>query len=176
MDARVNFDGAAVDRLKGRLTVRTSNDNSTYTSFVNLRNGSFVGRYFKFRGNLISVDTNENIKFLELGFDASLPSRVENKYISSGNVISTPIQSGTSASGIDIVFANRFFTGTSTIGGSTTAFTPVIGISPYNLDSGDYFVLSNVSGTGFTIIFKNSSDSPIDVKFSFQALGYGKGA
>ena len=176
LDARVNFDGAAVDRLKGRLTVQTSNDNSTYTSFVNLRNGSFVGRYFKFRGNLISVDTNENIKFLELGFDASLPSRVENKYISSGNVISTPIQSGTSASGVDIVFANRFFTGTSDIGGSTTAFTPVIGISPYDLDSGDYFVLSNVSGTGFTIVFKNSSDSPIDVKFSFQALGYGKGA
>ena len=176
LDARVNFDGAAVDRLKGRLTVQTSNDASTFTSFTNLRNGSFVGRAFKFRSNLISVDTNENIKFLELGFDASLPSRVENKYISSGNVISTPIQSGTSASGVDIVFANRFFTGTSDIGGSTTAFTPVIGISPYDLDSGDYFVLSNVSGTGFTIVFKNSSDSPIDVKFSFQALGYGKGA
>jgi predicted phage tail protein len=176
LDARVNFDGAAVDRLKGRLTVQTSNDNSTYTSFINLRNGSFVARYFKFKSNLISVDTNENIKFLELGFDASLPSRVENKYISSGNVISTPIQSGTSASGVDIVFANRFFTGTSDIGGSNTTFLPVIGISPYNLDSGDYFVLSNVSGTGFTIVFKNSSDSPIDVKFSFQALGYGKGA
>ena len=176
LDARVNFDGAAVDRLKGRLTVQTSNDASTFTSFTNLRNGSFVGRVFKFRSNLISVDTNENIKFLELGFDASLPSRVENKYISSGNVISTPIQSGTSASGVDIVFANRFFTGTSDIGGSTTAFTPVIGISPYDLDSGDYFVLSNVSGTGFTIVFKNSSDSPIDVKFSVQALGYGKGA
>ena len=176
LDARVNFDGAAVDRLKGRLTVRTSNDNSTYTSFVNLRNGSFVGRYFKFRGNLISVDTNENIKFLELGFDASLPSRVENKYISSGNVISTPIQSGTSVNGVDIVFANRFFTGTSDIGGSTTAFIPVIGISPYDLPSGAFFVLSNVLGTGFTIVFKNSSNAVIDVKFSFQALGYGKGA
>lgn len=176
LDLRTNFDGAAVDRLKGRLTVQTSNDNSTYTSFVNLRNGSFVGRFFKFRANLISVDINENIKFLELGFDASLPSRVENKYISSGNVISTPIQSGTSASGVDIVFANRFFTGTSDIGGSTTAFTPVIGISPYDLPSGAFFVLSNVSGTGFTIVFKNSSNAVIDVKFSFQALGYGKGA
>ena len=175
LNTRINFDGAAVDRLKGRLTVRTSNDNSTYTNFVNLRNGSFVGRYFKFRGNLISVDTNENIKFLELGFDASLPSRVENKYISSGNVISTPIQSGTSASGVDIVFANRFFTGTNDIGGSTSAFIPVIGISPYDLPSGAFFVLSNVSGTGFTIVFKNSSDAVIDVKFSFQALGYGKG-
>ena len=176
LDARVNFDGAAVDRLKGRLTVQTSNDSSTFTSFTNLRNGSFVGRAFKFRSNLISVDTNENIKFLELGFDASLPSRVENKYISSGNVISTPIQSGTSASGVDIVFAKRFFTGTSDIGGSTTTFLPVIGISPYDLPSGAFFVLSNVSGTGFTIVFKNSSNSPIDVKFSFQALGYGKGA
>ena len=105
-----------------------------------------------------------------------MPSRVENKYISSGNTISTPIQSGTSASGVDIVFAKRFFTGTSAIGGSTTTFLPVIGISPYDLDSGDYFVLSNVTGTGFTIVFKNSSDSPVDVKFSFQALGYGKGA
>ena len=176
VDLRTNFDGEGSDRLKGRLTVQTSDDNSTYSSFVNLRNGSFVGRFFKFRANLISVDTNENIRFLELGFDASLPSRVENKYISSGNVISTPIQSGNSASGVDVVFANRFFTGTSDIGGTTTAFLPVIGISPYDLDSGDYFVLSNVSGTGFTIIFKNSSDSPIDVKFSFQALGYGKGA
>tara|TARA_Y100000004_G_scaffold188103_1_gene241785 strand:- start:2727 stop:6143 length:3417 start_codon:yes stop_codon:yes gene_type:complete len=176
LDARVNFDGAAVDRLKGRLTVQTSNDNSTYTSFTNLRNGSFVGRYFKFKSNLISVDTNENIKFIELGFDASLPSRVENKYISSGNVISTPIQSGTSASGVDIVFANRFFTGTSDIGGSTTAFIPVIGVSPYDLPSKAFFVLSNVSGTGFTIVFKDQSNHPIDVKFSFQALGYGKGA
>ena len=176
LDARVNFDGAAVDKLKGRLTVQTSNDNSTYTSFTKLRNGSFVGRYFKFRSNLISVDTNENIKFLELGFDASLPSRIENKYISSGNIISTPIQSGTSASGVDIVFGNRFFTGTSDIGGSTTAFIPVIGISPYDLPSGAFFVLSNVSGTGFTIVFKNSSNAVIDVKFSFQALGYGKGA
>jgi len=176
LDARLNFDGAAVDRLKARLTVQTSNDNSTYTSFTNLRNGSFVGRFFKFRANLISVDTNENIRFDELGFDASLPSRVENKYISSGNTISTPIQSGTSASGIDIVFANKFFTGTSDIGGSTTAFIPVIGISPYDFSSGDYFVLSNVTGTGFTIVFKNSSDAVIDVKFSFQALGYGKGA
>jgi len=189
LDLRTNFDGAAVDRLKGRLKVQTSNDNSTYTDFVNLRNGSFVGRYFKFKSDLISVDTNENIKFLELGFDASLPSRVENKYISSGNVVSTPIQSGTSAGGVDIVFANRFFTGTSDIGGSTTAFLPSISIAPFDLPSGAYFVIKedgsgnfinaanqNVNGIGFNIVFKNSSNAVIDVKFSFQALGYGKGS
>ncbi len=181
LDLRDNFDGEGSDRLKGKLKVQTSSDASSYTNFLNLTNGSFVGRAFKFKSELISVDANENIKFTELGFDASLPSRTENKYISSGNVISTPIQSGDSISNgviqpTDVTFANKFFTGTSDIGGSTTAFIPVIGISPYDLPSGAFFILSNVSGTGFTIIFKNSSNTPIDVKFSFQALGYGKGA
>ena len=105
-----------------------------------------------------------------------MPSRTENKYISSGNVISTPIQSGTSASGVDIEFAKRFFTGTSDVGGSTTTFLPSVVIAPEDLPSGAYFVVSNISGTGFTVVFKNSSDAAIDVKFTFQALGYGKGA
>ena len=179
LDARTDFDGAGSDRLQGGLKVQVTNDDPTssptYTSLLNLRNGSFVGRGFKFQTTLTSVDINENIRFTELGFDASLPSRVENKYISSGNVISTPIQSGTSASGIDIVFAKRFFTGTSAIGGSTTTFLPSISIAPEDMPSGAFFVLSNISGTGFTVVFKNSSNAVIDVKFTFQALGYGKG-
>ena len=189
LNERQNFDGAAVDRLKGRLKLSTSNDNSTYTNFINLRNGSFVGRYFKFRSDLISIDINENIKFLELGFDVSLPSRTENKYISSGDVVSTPISSGTSANGFDVVFANRFFTGTSDIGGTTIKYLPSISITPINMPQGARFVIKedangnmlnaanqNVNGTGFNIIFYNDSDQPISVKFTFQALGYGKGA
>ena len=43
------------------------------------------------------------------------------------------------------------------------------------MPSGAFFVLSNISGTGFTVVFKNSSNAVIDVKFTFQALGYGKG-
>ena len=189
LDARLNFDGAGSDRLKSKLQVQTSQDNSSFTALQNLTNGSFSARAFKFTSNLISLDINENIKFTELGFDAFLPSRTENKYISSGSVISTPIQSGTSVSGIDIVFANKFFTGTSGIGGSTAAFLPSITITPFDLPSGGRFVIKedgsgnfinaanqNVNGTGFNIIFKNSSNAVIDVKFTFQALGYGKGA
>ena len=182
LDLRTSFDGDAVDRLKGRLTVATTNDNPssspTFTSFSKLTNGSFSGRAFKFRGNLISVDTNENIKFEELGFDAFLPSRNENKYQqggAGGAIKSIPLQSGTSASGFNVVFAKAFFTGTSDIGGSTTEFTPYIGISTYDLPLGGTYVLSNVSGTGFTVLFKDSSNNPTNVKFSFQALGYGKG-
>jgi predicted phage tail protein len=176
VDARKNFDGAGSDRVKATLQVQTSQDDSTFTTAQNLFNGSFRARSFKFKSDLISVDVNENVKFSELGFDAFLPSRTENKYISSGNVISSPIQSTTSASGKDIVFANRFFTGNSAIGGSTIAFQPSIAIAPEDLPSGGFYELSAISGTGFTIVFKNSSNAVIDVKFTFQALGYGKGA
>ena len=175
-DARTSIDGAGSDRLKSRVQVQTSQDNSSFTTAANLTNGSFSARAFKFISNLISVDVNENIKFNELGFDAFLPSRTENKYQSSGNIISTPLQSGTSASGLDVVFGKPFFTGTSDIGGSTTAFLPSIVISPEDMPSGAFFALSSISGTGFTIVFKNSSSTVIDVKFTFQALGYGKGS
>ena len=177
LDARLNFDGAGSDRLKSRVQVLTSQDNSSFTTEQNLINGSFSARAFKFKGNLISVDVNENIKFTELGFDAFLPSRTENKYIDSlGNIVSVGQQSGTSSSGLDVTFAKPFFTGTSDIGGSTTAFLPSISISPEDAPSGAFYELSAISRTGFTIIFKNSSNTPIDVKFTFQALGYGKGA
>ena len=176
VDARLNFDGAGSDRIKQKLQVQTSQDNSSFTTAQNLTNGSFSARAFKFIGNITSVDANENSKFLELGFDAFLPSRTENKYQSGGNIISTPLQSGTSASGLSVVFGKPFFTGTSEIGGSTTAFLPSISIAPEDMPSGAFFLLSAISGAGFTIVFKNSSNAVIDVKFTFQALGYGKGA
>ena len=191
LDLRDNFDGEGSDRLTSNLQVQTSQDNSSFTTPASVINGSFNARAFKFTANLTSVDINENIKFTELGFDTFLPSRTENKYIDSttGNVKSSPISSTDSANGFDVVFANRFFTGTSDIGGSTTEFLPSINITPFNLPSGAYFIIKedvdgnflnaanqNVNGTGFNIIFKNSSNTPISVKFSFQALGYGKGA
>ena len=176
LDAEDNFDGEGSSRLKGRLRIQTSNDASTYTDFLNLTNGTFNARAFKFRSHLVSINTNENIKFSELGFDVSFAPRVENKYISSGNTLSAPLQSGTSGSGFDVVFASRFFTGLSTTIGGANAFIPTITISAYNLPVGGTYELSNVSGTGFTVLFKNASGNPVDVKFSFQALGYGKGA
>ena len=176
LDARLNFDGAGSDRVKSKLQVQTSQDNSSFTTAQNLFNGSFSARAFKFTSNLISVDANENIKFTELGFDAFLPSRTENKYQSGGNIISTPLQSGTSSGGLSVVFGKPFFTGTSAIGGSTTAFLPSIVVAPEDMPSGAFYELSAISGAGFTIVFKNSSNTVIDVKFTFQALGYGKGA
>ena len=176
LDARLNFDGAGSDRLKQKLQIQTSQDDSSFTALQNLTNGSFSARSFKFLANIISVDVNENIKFIELGFDAFLPSRTENKYQSGGNIVSAAQQSGTSATGKAVFFGKPFFVGNSSTIGGVDAFKPTIVISPEDMPSGGFYVLSAISGTGFTILFKDSSNAPIDVKFSFQALGYGKGA
>ena len=41
--------------------------------------------------------------------------------------------------------------------------------------TGDYFELTNISGTGFTVHFKNSSGASIDRNFTYNAVGFGKG-
>ena len=108
---------------------------------------------------------------------ASFESRTERKYINDNNEVSTAkIDSGTSSSGKTVTFANPFFTGTSLLGGSTTAFLPSIGITIQNAEGGDFFQLSNISGTGFTIkIMQNTNTNFVDRQFTFQAVGYGKG-
>ena len=189
VDARQDFDGGGTDQVGANLTIQFSNDNSFYSPPTpqKLFNAYFTGRYFKFIANLLSTSTNENIKLNELGFDAFFQIRVERNYKvldGSGNPTTTtgygPLQSGTSSSGLNVYYANPFFTGTTALNSSTTAFMPTISITPYNLltvgsSSNITFDISAETREKFNIIFKNSSGNPVDVKFAFQAVGYGKG-
>ena len=103
----------------------------------------------------------------ELGFDAFLPARTEQ---------STTIQtSGTSASGYNVSFTNNFFTGTSAIGGSSSAYLPSVIVTAQNMVSGDFYEITSISGSGFNIKFKNSSGTVVSRNFSYSAVGYGKG-
>ena len=52
---------------------------------------------------------------------------------------------------------------------------PAIGITAFNMATGDFFELSSITGTGFTVHFKNSSGSSVDRNFNFTAIGFGKG-
>ena len=51
---------------------------------------------------------------------------------------------------------------------------PSIGITAQNMASGDYYTLTGISGTGFTITFRNSAGTAIDRNFTYSAVGYGK--
>jgi len=173
------FDGPAIDDVSASLSVNVTQDDPgsgspSYSGFQTFANGTYKGRGFKFRCTLKSESVAHNISVQELGVTAAFEARTERSYIDSSNVIrTTPITSSTSSSGTTVTFANSFFTGTSNLGG-VNAFPPSIGITIENAASGDYFVLSSVSGTGFNIKIKNGN-SFIAKQFTFQAVGYGKG-
>ncbi len=174
-----NFDGPTIDDVSASLAVKVTQDNPgsgspTYTDFQIFANGTYKGRGFKFRTTLESESSAHNISVQELGIIASFESRTERAYIHTDNTVKTsPIDSGTSSSGKTVTFANPFFTGTTSLGGAN-AFPPSVGITIIGASSGDYFELSNVSRTGFTIKIKNGT-SFVDKQFTFQAVGYGKG-
>ncbi len=169
LDARVNFDGAASEKVNAALLVRTTTDDPssspTYTSFSKFQSGTFRARGFDFKTEIETLDSNENILIQELGVDAFLQARTEQS--------TTLIASGAGAK--DVSFAAPFFTGTSAIGGSTSTYPPSIGITAQNMASGDFFEITNITGTGFRITFKNSSNASVDRNFSYSAVGYGRG-
>ncbi len=173
-----NFDGPQVNDTSASLSVRTTqtdpSGSPTYTQFNTFANGTFKGRGFQFRTNLKSENTAHNISIQQLGIFASFESRTERSYTTGGGTSTAPISSGTSGSGLDVTFASPFFVGTSSLGGAN-AFLPSVGITIQGATAGEYFVLSNVTGTGFNIKILDSSNNPVNKQFTFQAVGYGKG-
>jgi len=163
-----DFDGTTATEVNAEMLVRVTQDNPgsgspTYSDFQTFANGTYKGRGFQFRAKLTSNDIAQDIKVSQLGYTASLQRRTEQ-----GNVIA----SGAGAKAV--TFTNPFFVGTSSLLGANTNL-PSVGINAQNMASGDFFEVSGVSGTGFTVHFKNSSNASIDRNFTYQAVGFGKG-
>ena len=163
------FDGDVATEVNAEMQVAVTQDDPssgspTYRPFQTFANGTYKGRGFKFKVNLTSKDPDQDIRVFQLGYTASFQRRTEQS--------TTTIASGAGAK--VITFTDSFFTGTSVIGGVNSNL-PSIGITAQNMTSGDFFELSNISGTGFTVHFKNSSNASIDRNFTYQAVGFGKG-
>ena len=167
IDDITDFDGATATEVNAEMLVRVTQDDPsgspTYSDFQTFANGTYKGRGFQFRAKLTSNDTAQDIRVSQLGYTASLQRRTEQ-----GNVIA----SGAGAKAV--TFTNPFFVGTSSLLGANTNL-PSVGINAQNMASGDYFEVSSISGTGFTVHFKNSSNASIDRNFTYQAVGFGKG-
>ena len=73
-------------------------------------------------------------------------------------------QSGTIASGAGakaVTFTNAFYQ------------TPSLGLTAFNMASGDYYEITSPTRSGFTVTFYNSSASAVDRNFQYVATGYG---
>ena len=167
IDTWTDFDGTVANDANAKIAVRTTTDNPssspTYTSFNDFANGTFKGRGFQFRITLDTADTAQNMNLQQAGYTATMPSRTEQ---------SSVIASGAGAKAV--TFTAPFFVGTSGLG-NLNSFLPSVNISPQNMATGDFFELSSISGTGFTVHFKNSSNASIDRNFTYSAVGFGKG-
>ena len=168
IDTWTDFDGVQATDVNAEMLVKVTQDDPssgspTYTDFQTFANGTYKGRGFQFRTNFTTNDPAQDIRVSQLGYTASLQRRTEQ-----GNVTA----SGAGAKAV--TFTNPFFVGTASLLGANTNL-PSVGINAQNMASGDYFEVSSVSGTGFTVHFKNSSNASIDRNFTYQAVGFGKG-
>jgi len=167
-DARSDFEGLTATEVNAEMLVRVTQDNPntgspTYSGFQTFANGTYKGRGFQFKVNLTSDDPAQDIRVFQLGYTASMQRRTEQS--------AATIASGAGAKAV--TFQHAFFTGTSGLGGTNSSL-PSVGITAYNMASGDFFEVTNVTGTGFNVHFKNSSNNSVDRNFTYQAVGFGK--
>ena len=146
---------ASADKCNVTLHVRTTNDNPnsspTWSSWREFSNVLVRGRGFQFKAVLTSSDTDQNIAVTQLGAQIQLQGRTES--------ISTPVATGSST--YTVTFSNPFKN------------APNVVITPTSQQSGDFYELSNVSRTGFQVLFKNNT-SAVARYFVWAAAGFGK--
>ena len=169
IDTWTDFDGGQATATNCEMLVAVTQDNPssspTFTAFQTFVNGTYKGRGFKFKVILSTTDPAQNIKVSELGYTATFQRRTEQS--------ATAIAS--TAGVKNITFSSPFFTGTSALLGANSNL-PSIGITATdNITSGDYFQVTNISSTGFSVHFKDSSNASINRNFNFSAVGFGKG-
>ena len=158
-DAREGFfdgDTSSFGDTNATLFIATTDDDPsgspTFTDFREFTVGEYSARALKFRAVLNSNDTSATPKVQTLQVTVDMPDRLHH-----GN----DIASGTDA------------------GGKTVTFSPAfkslenLAITAQNMASGDFYVITNKSATGFEIIFRNSSNSVVNRTFDFQAKGFG---
>jgi predicted phage tail protein len=168
------FDGDVATEVNAEMLVAVTQDNpnsgsATYKPFQTFANGRYKGRGFKFKVNLTSKDPNQDIRVFQLGYTASMEQRTEQSPSTLRSVDSNnnPVAKA-------VTFQHPFFVGTANTEGGANSILPSVGITAQNMQSGDFFEISNVSGTGFTVHFKNSSNASVDRNFTYQAVGFGK--
>jgi len=149
------------------------NFSAEFSQFNPFVNGKYIARGFKFRCDLETKDIAQAIEIEELGYTAKIESRTETSLGNAGASAGGFIASGVSTK--SVVFTDSFFTGQSGTSIAANSVLPSIGITIENQSQGDFFVLSNITGTGFDIDVKDSGGNNVNRNFKYAATGFGRG-
>jgi len=146
---------AAPDYVSARLYVRSTDDNPagtpTWSDWTEFANATKRGRAFQFKAEATTLSADQNIMIDELGCDLELEQRV---------ATAGPLSSGAAAYGV--TFAEPFYA------------TPTVGITAYNMGTGDYYTITAMSRSGFTITFYNAAATMVSRSFTYSAVGFGR--
>jgi len=151
-DAPAPFDGNAPTNCSAFIYVGASDTSlASVSSYQQIsQQGTFKGRFFKFKSILASADNNARPLVTNLVVKLVLEKRSER---------GDDITSG--AGTLATTFTNPFYD------------IPTIIVTGQNMATGDYFVISAKSKTGFSLTFFNSSNTIVSRIFDYQAIGYG---
>jgi predicted phage tail protein len=156
-----DFDGGVIDQVNAKLYMRATNDDPTgtptWTTWQEFVNGTFNGRAFEFKAELTSTNVSQNILIDALGYEATFQQRQDQS--------TATIASGAGAK--TVTFDKAFYTAGSTV-------FPSVGITAQNMATGDFFTVGTITGTTFTVTFRNSAGTAVDRNFTYTATGYGK--
>jgi predicted phage tail protein len=157
-DLITEFDGVTPNTCDVKLFIQTTQDDPagspTYTSLRRFNNAEFKARGFKVEAHFSTGGPQEQIAVDQLRIQAEMPRRS----------VTGSVTTSTSAD-VSVTYGagNKFYV------------APSVGIVFTTNASGDYYVISNSSATGFDVSVYNSSNTRIAKAVNWTATGYGIG-
>jgi len=142
--------GSTVD-MDAKLSIATSDDNSTFTTFRPFQDGNYAFRYARFKLDLSSNVSSATPQVNNCQVRLFMTDRTEKEQ----NVASG---AGTKA----ITFDNAFFT------------EPSVIIMAQNAAQNIQTAVTSKSATGFSVTFTNAGGSAQDITFDYVATGQGR--
>ena len=152
VDSYESIDENTYDDVEVQLQIATTNDDPsgspTFSDFQNFRIGNYFGRAFKFKLLVTSGDATHQVYITSLSATLEAFQKFDTQQLTS------------STSSLAVTFGEGFLV------------SPKIAVTAQNMASGDFYEISSVSSTGFTITFKNSSGTIVARTFDYIARGF----
>jgi len=129
--------------------------NLTFGAWAPVENGNFTARQFQFKAELKALHPDQTPIVDKLGATIQFERRTENSNVLVSND-SGPFQ---------VTFDNPFYVDNDT--------RVAVALSPYDMESGDFYTMTAPTSTGFTVTFQNPSGVIMSRQFQYTAIGYG---
>jgi len=150
-----DIDGDDLGAANCQIYVRHTNDDPagtpTWSTFQPFVNNTTRGRGFQFKMISTSSNTAQNVVVEELGVITQFQRRIESERNKTSG-----------AAAYSVTFPTAFYA------------TPSVGITAQDMDAGDYFTVTSISRTGFTVTFRDSGANIVSKTFDYQAVGHGR--